>query len=267
MPARAFSPRPGPTTGTAALLAAYLLLPAPILAQVDIESLRRDDAPTGVSGSLGGDLTLTTGNVDFVQVAANGRLNWVRGQATTLAIGEGDLGFLSGDRFSSSGLFHLRTTHWVESWIAPEWYAQVNYDRPQLLDFRALAGGGVRLQFAQGPWGALGAGVSVMLEHERLDLPSTALHDDRTRTLRNSTFVTVRLVGGERLVASSTTYLQPALDDVVGDMRVLQNTRLAASLTDRLALTVTFDLRYDSGAPDGISALDTELKTGVTLTY
>jgi hypothetical protein len=197
--------------------------------------------------------------VEFVQVALNGRLNWVRGQSTTLMIGERGLRFLARDRFSSSGLLHLRRTHWVEEWIAPEWYAQINYDRPQSLEFRALGGRGVRLQFVQGAWGALGAGVSVMLEHERLDLPDTAIHDDRTRILRNSTFVTVRLVGGERLVISSTAYVQQEVDDVFGDMRVLENIRVAASLTDQLSPTVTFDLRYDSGAPSGIAALDTQL--------
>jgi hypothetical protein len=244
-----------------------LLLPAPLIAQVDIESLRRADAPVGVSGSLGGDLAVTTGNVDFVQLALNSRLNWVRGEATTLLIGEGGLGLLAGDDFSSTGLLHLRTTHWVEDWIAPEWYTQINYDRPQLLDFRAVAGGGVRLQFAQGRWGAVGAGLSLMLEHERLDLPDTASHDDRTRRLRNSMFLTIRFVAGEQLVISSTTYAQPAIDQIVDDMRILENLRVAASLTDRLALTVTFDLRYDSGPPDGIEALDTRLKTGVTFTY
>ena len=267
MPPRAFPLRPRRGPHIAALAAACLLLPAPLLAQVDIESLRRDDAPSGVSGSLGGDLTMTTGNVDFVRVTLNGRLNWVRGQATTLVIGEGGLGFLAGDRFSSSGLLHLRRTHWIAARLAPEWYAQINYDRPQLLDFRALAGAGARLQVAQGDWGGLGAGVSIMLEHERLDLPDTAIHENRTQTLRNSTFVTIRLVGGDRLVVTSTAYVQPALDDVFGDLRVLENLRLAASLSDQLALTVTFDLRYDSGPPDGTAALDTQLRTGVTFTY
>jgi len=40
----------------------------------------------------------------------------------------------------------------------------------------------------------------------------------------------------------------------------------AASLTERLALTVTFDLRYDSEPPDGLAALDTKLKTGGSFT-
>lgn len=249
------------------LFALILALPAPLAGQVDIESLRREDAPAGVSGSLGGNLSVTTGNVDFVELALQGRLNRVRGAATTLFIGDGGLGFLSGDRFSSSGLLHLRQTYWLSERVAPEWYAQTNYDRPQLLDFRALAGAGLRMQLASGARGGVGVGLSVMYEHERLGLPAGAVHDDRTNTLRNSTFLTLRLVGGEALVVSSTAYVQPALSDVLGDVRVLENFRLAASLTDRLALTVSFDLRYDSEPPDGIASLDTKLRTGVSFTY
>ena len=40
-----------------------------------------------------------------------------------------------------------------------------------------------------------------------------------------------------------------------------------SEVTEALALTVSFDLRYDSGPPDGISSLDTSLRTGVTYTY
>jgi hypothetical protein len=258
------SGRPGRPALWALLIAA--LLPLPLGAQVDIESLRRVDVPTGVSGSLGGDLSVETGNTEKVELSFDARLNWVRGRATTLLIGDGGLGLLSGDRFASSGLAHLRQTFWLHERIAPEWYAQVNYDRPLSLDFRALGGVGGRVQLSRGDWGAVGAGVSLMVEHERIDLPAGARHDDRTNTVRNSTFVTLRLVGGEVLVVSSTAYIQPAVDDL-GDVRVLENLRVAASITDRLALTVTFDLRYDSGPPDGIESLDTDLETGLTFTY
>lgn len=249
-----------------ALILVALLLPASLRAQVDIESLRPRGATEGLSGTLGGDLTVLTGNTDLVQTSLRARLDWVRGPAATLLVGDGGVGLLGDRKFSSSGLLHLRHTRWVRAWIAPEVYGQVNYDRPQLLDFRGLVGAGLRFAFSDGDWGAVGAGVSLMLEHERLDLPADATHDDRTRTLRNSTFLTVRLVGGDALVVSSTAYAQPALDDP-SDLRVLESLGVAASLTDRLALTVTFDLRYDSGPPDGLAALDTRLRTGVTLTY
>jgi hypothetical protein len=243
------------------------LAQTPVAAQVNIESLRREDPPPGLSGSLGGDLTITTGNVDFVQMNANGRLTHVRGDLTTLMIGEGGVGFLGKNRFASSGLLHLRQTRWMRPWLAPEWYAQTNYDRPQRLEFRGLVGAGVRTEFARGGWGRFGAGTSLMLEHERLTLPDSALDDARTTTLRNSTFVTLWVVPGETVVITSTTYIQPAIRNASGDTRVLENLRVSTSVTDRLDLTVTFDLRYDSGPPDGIDALDTRLRTGVTYTY
>ena len=97
-------------------------------------------------------------------------------------------------------------------------------------------------------------GVSLMVEHERLDLPDVAIHDDQTTTIRWSYFVTLRLVPNENLVITSTTYLQPKFD-TLGDLRTLENLRVAVSVTDELDLTISFDLRYDSRPPDLISDL------------
>jgi hypothetical protein len=113
-------------------------------AQVNIEALRPTELPTGRSGSLGGNLTVRTGNVDFVQLDIEGRHNVVQEGVTTLVIGTGGIGLLGRSRFASSGLLHFRRTHQWLDWLSPEWYAQVNYDRPQLLRFRVVAGGGGR---------------------------------------------------------------------------------------------------------------------------
>lgn len=249
------------------LLAFSLLLPVPARAQVDIESLRTQDAPEGVSGALGGDIDLETGSLDYLRVSMNARLDWVTPRTGTLVIGDGGLGFLEGDRFDSSGLLHLRHTRWLNELIGVEGFGQANYDRAYLLDSRLLGGAGVRLRIASSEWGALGAGLSLMLERERLDLPDTARHERETETWRNSTFVTARLVGGAGLVVSSTSYLQPALEDPLGDLRVTESLRLAVSLTNSLALSLSFDLRYDSDPPDDLAALDTNLRAGLTFLY
>ena len=255
------------TPRTLLLVALLVPLHLPLAAQVNIESLRREDPPDGDSGSLGGDLSINTGNVDFVQMRLNGRVNRVEGNRTSLLIAEGGVAFLRGSRFASSGLLHYRQTQWVSDVFGPEWYAQLNYDRPQLLDLRAVVGAGVRTEFASSSWGRLGAGTALMLQHERLDLTKAAVHDWRTSKVRNSTFLTFRIVPGDYLVISSTTYIQPSLSDFTGDVRVLENMRIAASVTENWDLTVTFDLRYDSGPPDGIEGLDTRLRTGLTYTY
>ncbi len=241
-------------------------LPSVLAAQINVEALRRDDPPLGYSGTLGGDLTVRTGNVDFVQIGLEARLYQVTDRATTLMVADGGLGFLRSSRFASSGLAHYRQTFSYRPYLSPEWYAQLNYDRSQQLTFRALTGAGARTSFASGGWGEFGAGSALMFEHERLALPDTAVHPDRTTTVRWSNFLTLRVVPTESLVITSTTYAQPEFGDP-GDVRILENFRLASSVTETLSLTVSFNLRYDSVPPDGIAALDTTLRTGVTYTY
>lgn len=240
---------------------------APLAAQVNVEALTRDEPPIGRSGTVGGDLAFRTGNVDFVAVDLRARLYTVTETETRLIVGNGGIGFLDRSRFASSGLVHYRRTYTaVHEHFSPEWYLQANYDRPQQLDFRLVGGGGARTSLTQGDWGQFGAGSMLMLEQEWLSLPDTAAHPDATTELRWSTFLTLRVVASETTVITSTTYIQPALGDF-GDFRTLENLRLSTAITDELALTVSFDLRYDSGPPDGISALDTSLRTGITYTY
>lgn len=235
-------------------------------AQVNIEALRRGDTPAGRSGSFGGDLIVRTGNVDLVQLGFNGRHTVATEDVTTLMVGNGGIGLLGGSRFASSGLFHYRRTYRFNDWISPEWYGQANYDRAQSLRFRMVGGGGIRTAVARGEWGQFGAGTALMLEHEQLALPDTAVHAAETTVIRSSTFLTLRLVPGEQIVITSTTYIQPQVTDL-GDVRLLESFRLASPISDELSLTVSFDMRFDSDPPDGIARLDTTLRTGITYTY
>ena len=252
-------------TVLAAILAAAL--PTLVAAQVNVEALRTDDPPIGRSGSIGGDFSIRTGNVDFIAFDLRARIYDVTATQTRLVVGNGGVGFLDRSRFSSSGLLHYRRTFTaISPRYSPEWYGQLNYDRAQELTFRAVGGGGARTSFASGAWGQFGAGSGLMLEFERLSVPSTAIHRDQTLEVRWSSFLTLRVVPTPTLVITSTTYLQPALD-TFSDYRALENLRIAASITDTLALTVSFDVRYDSRPPDTIVGLDTSLRTGVTYTY
>lgn len=238
-----------------------------LAAQVNIEALRRDNPPLGTTGSIGTDLSIRTGNVDFVAVDLRARVDRVTESYADLLVGNGGIGFLRSSRFSSSGLVHFRRTYTTLAGpLAPEAYGQFNYDRAQLLTARFVAGAGARGSFAQGTWGQFGAGSGVMLEFERLDLPDAALHADQTLALRWSSFLSLRINPTETLVISSTTYMQPDVQRF-GDYRTLENLRISTSITNTLALTISFDMRYDSRPPDGIEGLDTSLRTGITYTY
>ena len=82
-------------------IAFVVVFPGQITAQVDIEALRTEDPPMGYSGSIGSNVTLRTGNVDFIQVGLNARLFHVDDLTTTLVVGNGGLGLLGRSRFAS----------------------------------------------------------------------------------------------------------------------------------------------------------------------
>jgi len=239
--------------------------PAVAHAQVDVQPLTRQLPTEGTSGSLTANLAAQTGNTDFVQLGLSGRIYQVDGPVTTMIVGNGGLGFLGRSRFASSGLFHYRRTYRYSQMVWPEWYVQANYDRAQLLKFRTLVGAGGRTAVAAGRWGEVAAGASVMLEDERLELPETAIHPRKSTVVRTSTSLSFRLVASQ-LVMTSTSYVQPRID-ALSDFRLLEDLSIATPVTDRLAMTVSFDLRYDSRPPDGLSALDARLRTGLTFTY
>lgn len=265
MTIRALSPGPG-RVALALLVSLCLLLPPSLAAQVNVEPLRGEDPPQGVSGSLSSDLIIQTGNTDFVRIGVEGRLYIVEDSTTTLLVGNGGLGFLGTSRFSSSGLFHYRRTYESVQWISPEWYAQVNYDRSRSLRFRTVVGGGIRSPVVRGDWGHVGAGTGFMFEDERLALPDTAEHPDHTTVIRSSSYGNFTVEFERGMVITSTTYLQPKVGNPK-DIRILEDLVFSTPVTDRLALAVSFDLRYDSVPPDGLAALDTRLRTGLTLTY
>lgn len=258
--------RPGAAALAGALLGICLFTATPAAAQVNIEDLRSDDPPDGLSGSLGGDLTIQTGNVDFVRVGLRARLNQVEDDVHTLIVGDGGLGFLGSSRFASSGLAHYRRTYWLSPWAAPEWFGQLNYDRSRALAFRALVGGGARSLTYRPSWGRVGGGTSLLLEHERFILPDTAEGPKRQTAIRSSSFLTFSATLGEDAGVSSTTYVQPKMWDLA-DLRVLHDLTVSTGITDQWHLTVSFDLRYDSRSPEHVASLDTRLRTGVTLRY
>jgi len=248
--------------------AGFLLLNALQLVQgqVNIEALRSTSSDSGLAGTLGINLALRTGNVELVELGIDGRVDYGTAKSSTLFLWRGELGFVGGDRFTNDGLLHLRHGRKTVSSVAAEVFGQTNYDKSRLLEFRALLGGGLRLGIVDARTVGLWLGVGYMFEHEVLDLPIEASHERRTDVHRASNYVAARITAGPQLVIAATGYAQPQIDDP-GDIRIVNNVGIAAKITRTIALTIKFDLRYDSRPPDGIAGLDTTLRNGLTIAF
>ncbi len=235
-------------------------------AQVNIEAQRRAPPDSGFSGTFAADLELRTGNVEHFRLGAAGRVDYQTRSTSTFLVGRGKIGLVGSNRFSNAGLLHLRHGwRWLPSLLL-EGYAQVNYDEPRLLEFRSVAGGGVRVRLTNTPSTGLWIGTGYMFEHERVDVSESAIHPQTTSVHRWSSYLTGRLNAGSLVTCVATMYAQPQLDDFA-DYRILSDLGLGISITRALSITVSFSLRYDSRPPDEVVSLDTELRNGISLAF
>ncbi|MBE0591088.1 MAG: DUF481 domain-containing protein [Gemmatimonadales bacterium] len=248
------------------LAAVALSLPTMASAQVNIEQLRRDSTDRGVSGSLGFDLAFRTGNVDIVKIDVATRLDYAVAHFRTFVAAGGDFGWESGNAFSSEAILHVRQVFRSEARAQPELFEQLNYDKLRALTFRAIFGGGMRFTLLRAGGSGLWFGTGYMYEREHLDLPAGALHPDRTSSHRWSNYVSARVGLADETGLVWTVYAQPRFDDFA-DIRVLADTRLVVNVSRHVGLVNSFLLRWDSGPPDEIEALDTTLRTGLRISF
>ena len=252
--------------GALALVGALLSAARSAGAQVNIERLRRAQTDTGFMGTLGANLTARTGNVRLVLLNVEGRLDLQAPGWLAFLIGSTDVGWQAGERFSNAGLLHLRGSRRLSPVLAGELYTQIDYDKSRLLTFRAVAGGGPRVTVARSDVWSGSVGSGLMFEHERLDLPPTAVHPWETNAIRWSSYLTAHFRDAQRLSLAGTVYAQPRVD-AFGDLRLLGDLQLAVQLVGSLSLTVTSRVRYDSRPPDRIEGLDTAITTGVAFEW
>jgi hypothetical protein len=233
---------------------------------VNIERLRRSADEPGITGMAGVNLTARTGNVELVLLNVEGRVDYTASRWLGFVVGNTDVGWQGGRRFSNAALLHARSNYVLRDGLILEAFAQIDYDKARLLGFRAIAGAGPRVDLLDTPRWRLTAGTGYMFEHERIDVPPTAAHPAETNTSRWTSYLTVRFAEGRRLSTAGTAYVQPRLDRF-SDVRALGDFRLAVELVGSVSLVVTSRVRYDSRPPDGIRDLDTSLLTGLAVEW
>ena len=250
---------------SAIFLSAWLV-PCEAFTQVNIEKFRRKQMEQGYSGLIELDVTHKTGNVELTELEVEGRLDRRSGRSHSFLIIETEYGWQGGRRFSNEGLVHLRYVFAGRRSLQPEFFIQYNYDRERLLDYRLIAGAGIRSVLYKRDDLQLSLGTTLMPEREEYDLDASNSHDRRVTVLRWSNYLSEIVRFGESAALTSTFYVQPDLEDF-DDVRVLLESALSIEILDRLSIVVEFSLRYDSEPPDGIESLDTELEPGLVFRF
>jgi len=212
------------------------------------------------------DLSSRAGNIDITEINIESRGDYMQNSMNTFYIISGDYGWEGGEEYSNEALYHLRHIFRIGTGLQPEVFAQIDYNKQRLLDFRGLIGAGIRYALYTGSGSALRWGSAFMFEHERLDIDEHDNHENETEAIRWSNYLTTGFELADTVTWTSTSYMQPRIDDF-GDIRLLCETDLNIGLVRRLSLVVTFRLRYDSEPPEDIKSVDSTLGTGLQFSY
>lgn len=249
-----------------ALVASGLLLClAPCAwAIVNVEDLRPKAREPGFHGQLAFATTGQSGNTDKSSWSLGARAEWQREREVDFVVFNADYGEAGGVRDTDKQFLHIR--HITDADERRAWEAFVQLERNEFtrLSSRSLLGGGLRWTLRQRPQQGteLFAGTGAFYSRERLE-PRADTTDAGTDILwRANLYLVVRLGLNESVRLLSTTYYQPALDELA-DFRALEEVALAVRLNERLDLKLSLETAYDSRPPQLVEKTDITYRSGI----
>ena len=202
--------------------------------------------------------------MDVLNSGGAGNVTLNRAHGTLLMVFNGGIGIQGGRRFANNGVLHLRYTWKKHPTYQPEGFLQTDYAISRKLDWRTLAGAGVRLNVAQGDNTAFSVGNSIMWEREGLDVEIGGLHPQQTSVLRSSSYL--NLYYSNTVLVSMTSYAQFALDDP-RDLRLLGIAQLTTPIVGPLSQTTSVNFRTDTEPPQGVKKTDAKIATSFGLEF
>ncbi len=259
-----------------------LLLPCLAWAQINTESMRSTKQTAGLHASIGGDLGLHSGNSNYTNYKAKVRVDLSGGPIESFVVSQYQLAQTDEKKFIDKAFVHLRGMTNTGKRFEVEGFVQYEYNHFIDLKSRRLVGFGSRTKLLD--YGAkiknltLYLGLGAMMESERtptmvrkLAPTLNLIYTDTAYWIEYNTKTLIRYTSylvfhgklTTSLMGTSTIYYQPAITGF-DDYRILWDAMLKVNLTKRLALTNTFNLRYDSLPPNTVAEKhDLELVTGL----
>ena len=186
---------------------------------------------------FGGKITENTRSI----LALNGavRVDQIKAQSQWLFLANYNLVKANEDRFVNDGFSHLRFGQEIDPRWTWETFGQLQYNRRLLIDFRALAGTGPRLQIRENENWELALGLLFMFEYNELEEGEIIRNDNRL-----SSYLSARVKVGEHASFATTSYYQPLVSQL-GESRLSSVNAISVDLNQRIAFGSSFSITYD----------------------
>ena len=237
-----------------------------LCAQVNTETMRREDMAPGLHHRVGASLEYHAGNSDFLSVGASYRADFMTGNLYAFLVASYDRRSSDNELSTNEGFTHLRFTYALDSVFRPEVFAQKEFNEFILLRDRNLVGGGIRIRplaiYDSAATFTLAVGIGGMYEMEQV----ATTPEERTRLFRSTNYLSLHGRIGPAFHTTITGYYQiaPSRTD---DFRVLAEGEMGVRLIDFLSFVVSARYRYDNLPPAGVRNYDLRLKNGLAVTF
>ena len=252
-------------TGISAL-AAFLLSgiawPAAAIVPINVQIT----PPEGYSGQAGLSINGQSGNKDEQEYTVNGLLRYKQNDDLFVLISDYSYSETNQVRDEDELFLHGRWIH--ENQFAPsvdsEVFVQYQYDDFAGISDRELVGGNVRWRFDSKDETSeqqLIVGVGAFYESETSE--ATSLTDNTVRA-NLYTNIVHKHTGEYPFVASASSYIQPALDDI-SDLRVLAVASLNFPIRPSLNVGFAVEVSHNAMPFEGVEKTDVDY--GISLNY
>jgi len=260
-------------------------LPGAARAQVNAESLRPRVVAEGFSGAFDLSLGLAKGNVDYLDVGTQVRLQLESlrplSPGQTLRFTDQRVFLVGSARYAertaidaneatpfvNQTFLHARWTSMWRPRYGTEIFAQLQTNDFLRLRARTLTGAGVRFEIVHESDLQIWAGTGTMIEYNRIDVAAGA-SDPPTEVLHRSTsYLGVRTeLREKRVLLQAIGYLQPAWKKPA-DLRALVELEALVKLGERFAFGQNVSVLYDSRPPTSVREADLRLTTTAKISF
>jgi hypothetical protein len=236
-------------------------------AQINTEALRKNLDEEGLQGQLSFDLSLNSGNSEYLKLKLSPRIDYFFTPFSAFLVGSYQRGIQADKVFINKGFLHARFMRDLFRQHQVEFFIQKEFNDFIKLNDRDLIGSGLRFQIInvnddqRTVHFFLGSGL--MWEHEVLVLSADNLEETQ---LRSTNYISVNWKENERFHLIAIAYFQQSLERGT-DYRVLSDTSLIFKLTDNVVFRVSLNYRLDNEPPVDVKKYDLELSNGLNLMF
>ncbi len=227
---------------------------------LNIEAYRIKTDTLGWAGKIGLNFSLTKNTKSLINIGNQTHIQYKTPKTLTLLLGQYNLLVSDNNNLIDKTVLHLRYNYYFKPRFIGEWFVQGQRNAVSKIQFRGLAGMGLRFKLSKNDHYRYYLGTTAMFEHEETTL-------DTTQELwRWSNYFSFTIIPNDHVSLVSTTYYQPAFSDF-SDYRIASQNTLYFNISKHLSFKTAFNYTYDSSPVINIPKTQYNLISGVIYAF